>query len=179
MTKLTGVRGLTRRDLLASGVTAGATLVVGAGFVAHPTEAWAAEAKALTPATFATLIQMSRDCYPHDRIADRHYAITVKAHDDKAAGDDAAKAMLEGGVATLDTLAKGAGNPSYLATGWERDRVALLKQIETTEFFQAIRGGLVVGLYNQKEIWGLFGYEGASFEQGGYIERGFDDIAWL
>jgi hypothetical protein len=72
-----------------------------------------------------------------------------------------------------------AGHGSYLGTGWEVDRVALLRQIESSAFFQAVRGGLVVGLYYQKEVWPVFGYEGESFSQGGYIERGFDDIAWL
>jgi hypothetical protein len=42
-----------------------------------------------------------------------------------------------------------------------------------------VRGGLVTGLYNQKEVWPLFGYEGESYSQGGYIDRGFDDIDWL
>ena len=37
----------------------------------------------------------------------------------------------------------------------------------------------MVGLYNQKELWPIFGYEGASADKGGYIERGFDDIDWL
>jgi hypothetical protein len=55
----------------------------------------------------------------------------------------------------------------------------VLKQIESTPFFQAIRGGLVVGLYNQKEVWPIFGYEGESYSKGGYIARGFDDIEWL
>ncbi|MBY8977499.1 Twin-arginine translocation pathway signal [Rhodobacteraceae bacterium NNCM2] len=173
------VRDLTRRELLASGVTAGAALVVGTGFVAHTTEAWATETKGLAPATMATIIQVARDTYPHDKIADQYYAIAVKGHDDKAAEDAEFKAMMEEGVATLDAMAVEAGYPNYLGTGWERDRVAMLKSIEETPFFQTIRGGLVVGLYNQKEIWGHFGYEGASFEHGGYIERGFDDIAWL
>lgn len=173
-----GVRGLTRRELLASGTAAGAVLV-GVGYIAHPTEGWAAETKALAPATMATLIQMARDIYPHDNIADANYAVAVKGHDEKAAEDDAFKAEMEAGVATLDTLATAAGHPSYVGVGWEIDRVGLLRQIESTSFFQTIRGGLVVGLYNQKEIWGKFGYEGASYEEGGYIERGFDDIAWL
>ncbi|TIM17407.1 MAG: gluconate 2-dehydrogenase subunit 3 family protein, partial [Mesorhizobium sp.] len=50
---------------------------------------------------------------------------------------------------------------------------------EATPFFQAIRGGLVVSLYNQKEVWPIFGYEGESYSKGGYIARGFDDIEWL
>ncbi len=34
-------------------------------------------------------------------------------------------------------------------------------------------------LYNQKELWPRFGYEGSSAEHGGYINRGFADIDWL
>jgi len=179
MAERDGVRGLTRRELLSSGVKAGAVLVIGGAFVAHAEEAWAVESKGLAPATMATLIQMARDIYPHDRVADKHYAIAVKGHDEKAAGDDAFKAMIEDGVATLDTLARAGGAASYVATGWEADRVAILRRIEDGDFFQTVRGGLVVGLYNQKEIWPVFGYEGESFSKGGYLERGFDDIAWL
>ena len=83
------------------------------------------------------------------------------------------------GVAALDATAKAAGFDSYVAAGWEEDRVKLLQGIETTPFFQTIRAGLVTGLYNQKEVWPIFGYQGESFSQGGYIERGFNDIDWL
>ncbi|MEM6676876.1 MAG: hypothetical protein AAF675_03265 [Pseudomonadota bacterium] len=175
----TGLRGLTRRALLAQGATAGAALVVGGGFVAHATQSWAMEVRGLAPATMATLIQMARDIYPHDRIPDANYAIAVKGHDEQSQEDPAHAAMIEGGVATLDTLASSAGHGSYLGAGWEADRVALLRQIEGTPFFQTIRGGLVVSLYNQKAVWPIFGYEGSSFEHGGYINRGFDDISWL
>ena len=51
--------------------------------------------------------------------------------------------------------------------------------IEQTAFFQKVRGDLVVSLYNQKELWPKFGYEGSSAEHGGYIKRGFADIDWL
>ena len=37
----------------------------------------------------------------------------------------------------------------------------------------------IVSLYNQKEVWPRFGYEGSSAEHGGYINRGFADIDWL
>ena len=58
-------------------------------------------------------------------------------------------------------------------------RVDILRGMEESAFFQQIRGGLVTGLYNQKAVWPIFGYEGSSFEFGGYIERGFNDINWL
>ncbi len=170
---------LTRRQLLKRSLAVSAGLVVGSGFLAGSSGAWAVEVKALTPATMATLVQMARDIYPHDRFEDALYAAALKGHDENAAKDDALKAMLEDGVAALNKSAEAAGNDSYLATGWEIDRLALLKEIESTEFFQTIRGGLVVGLYNQPAVWDKLGYEGSSFEKGGYINRGFSDITWL
>jgi hypothetical protein len=167
-------RGLTRRQLLSRGMAAGASVVVGAGFVASTDAAWAMETTALQPKTMATLIQMARDIYPHDHVGDAYYARAVKGHDtpDAAPG-------IEAGIAALDAAAQGKGFADYLSVGWERDRVDILRGMEESGFFQQIRGGLVTGLYNQKEVWPLFGYEGESFSQGGYIDRGFDDIDWL
>jgi len=179
MTQTPSPRGMTRRELLKQGTALGTAFVAGAGFLAHSTDAWALELKALAPETMATLIRMARDIYPHDRIADRFYATAMKGHDEKAAADAAHKELIEGGIADLDSRAKAAGHPSYLGAGWEIDRVALLRQIESSGFFQAIRGGLVTGLYNQKEVWPIFGYQGESYSQGGYINRGFNDIDWL
>lgn len=79
----------------------------------------------------------------------------------------------------LDGLAEARHRMGYAAIGWEADRVAILREIETGAFFQKVRGGLVTGLYNQKEVWPAFGYEGESFSKGGYIERGFNDIRWI
>lgn len=167
-------RGLTRRALLARSVAAGASFVVGAGFVAGSDAAWALETQALKPETMATLIQMARDIYPHDHVADEFYAIAVKGHDTPEAAPG-----IEAGIAALDAAARGKGYADYLSVGWERDRVAILRGMEESAFFQQIRGGLVTGLYNQKAVWPLFGYEGESYSKGGYINRGFDDIAWL
>lgn len=178
MTVDTKVRGLTRRQLLASGAAMGA-LVVGPGFVAHPTAAWAVETKALSPEQMATLIQMARDIYPHDQVPDRFYAQAVKGHDEKAAEDAETRRMLTEGLDDLDARARQFGAEAYVDIGWEADRVAILKAVEGTDFFDTIRSGLVVGLYNQTDLWPLFGYEGASYEHGGYIHRGFNDIDWL
>ncbi len=167
-------RGLTRRQLLSRASAASATLVVGAGFIAAADAAWAAETTHLKPETFATLVQMARDIYPHDHVADEYYVIAVKGYDTAEAAEG-----VEAGIAALDAAAQGKGHVGYLATGWERDRVEILRGMEESPFFQQIRGGLVTGLYNQKAVWPLFGYEGESFSQGGYIDRGFDDIAWL
>lgn len=167
-------RGLTRRQLIERSVAVCATLMVGHGFVAGIDGAWAAETKALKPETMATLVQMARDIYPHDHVADRFYAVAVKGYDDAKSA-----AEIEAGIAALDAAARGKGHASYLAIGWERDRADILRSMEQGAFFQKIRGGLITGLYNQQEVWPLFGYEGPSFEQGGYMSRGFNDINWL
>lgn len=174
MSETTRHKGLSRRDLLKRSTAAGASFVIGAGFFAAKDAVWAMETDVLKPETMATLVQMARDIYPHDQVGDEYYAIAVKGYDtaDAAPG-------IEEGIAKLNAAAKAAGHDSYLAIGWERSRVDILRGMEEDGFFQQIRGGLVTGLYNQKAVWPIFGYEGASFEFGGYIDRGFNDINWL
>lgn len=168
--------GLSRRELLRRGTAAGALLVISGTAVLSTSEAWGLESGALKPETMATLIQMARDVYPHDQVPDKFYAIAVKSHGESAAKDPKHKEMIEAGIADLD---KRAGPGGYAALGWEEDRVKILQAVQDTPFFQAVRGGLVVSLYNQKEVWPIFGYEGESYSKGGYIARGFDDIEWL
>jgi hypothetical protein len=122
---------------------------------------------------------MARDIYPHDRLADRYYAVALKGYDDAAADDGELKKLLESGAAALDSAAQAKHGAPYVETGWEADRVAILRSMEAEPFFQKVRGGLVTGIYNNPEVWPLFGYEGESFSKGGYINRGFDDIEWL
>jgi hypothetical protein len=170
--------GISRRDLLKRGgaLSLGAILIVSGTAIIHPQAAWGLEASNLKPETMAALLQLARDIYPHDQIPDRFYAIAVKAYDAKAGTDAEHKKLIEDGIAELDEKA---GQGGYIGLGWEDDRLALLREIEETPFFQTVRGGLVTGLYNQKDIWPYFGYEGESYSKGGYIERGFDDIEWL
>jgi len=170
---------LTRRQLLKRAVGVCGAYTLGGSFLAASDAVWAMELKSLSPETMATLIQMARDVYPHDSFGDELYAAAVKAHDDTAADDAEFKTLIEEGVALLNTNAVAAGHPNYIETGWEADRVALLRDIEDTDFFGAIRGGLVVGLYNQPAVWEKLDYEGPSFDKGGYLYRGFDNINWL
>jgi hypothetical protein len=117
---------------------------------------------------------MARDIYPHDKVGDEYYAIAIKGYDTADQKD-----FVAAGVEKLDAMAQAAGVADYLSVKWEGNRVVLLKQIEDEAFFQTIRGGLVTGLYNQKAVWPIFGYEGESFSHGGYIDHGFNDINWL
>lgn len=169
---------ISRRELLKRGGAAGvaALVVVSGNVILSADRAWGMETTALNSDTMATLIQVARDIYPHDQLADKYYAVAVKEHETKAGEDAAHKTLIEEGIADLD---KRAGEGGYRAVGWEDDRVAILKEIEETPFFQAVRSGLVVSLYNQQEVWPVFGYEGESYSKGGYIDRGFNDIEWI
>ncbi len=168
---------ISRRTLLRAGsmtaVAVSAAAVTGKGLAATPA--------AVSADTFATLTLMARDIYPHDKLSDAHYAKVIEGLDASAKDDPAAKDMLEKGVAQLDGLSERMGHGKYTTNAKEEDRVAVLKEIEKQDgaFFSKIRGALVTGIYNNPEVWPIFGYEGESASQGGYIARGFGDINWL
>lgn len=171
-------RGMSRRGFLqrSAGGFAAAVAITSTGALLNASEAWALDVKGLAPETMKTLILVARDIYPHDKVPDRFYAIAMKPYDEKATADPAMKAQIEAFVAALDAAA---GPGGYVGRGWESERVALLKARSADPTFETIRSGLVVSLYNQQEIWPIFGYEGESFSKGGYINRGFNDITWL
>ncbi len=168
-----------RQFLSGSAASAVALMTITGTAVIHTTEAWGLEAKGLTPEQMRTLIKMARDIFPHDQLADKFYALACKPYGEKAATDPKLKAIIDSGVLRLDDAAKSAHRVAYAQVGWEAERVALLKKVSDGALFKKLRGDLVVSLYNQKEVWPLFGYEGESASKGGYIARGFNDINWL
>lgn len=172
-------RGKVSRRVILRGGAVAVPLAAAAGELLNAGAAWAQASKALAPDTMLTLVVMARDIYPHDRIGDVYYIRAVQPWDDKAATDAAFKAMIEGGVARLNSDATDAFGVNYTKVAWEADRVTLLHGIEHTTFFNKCRGDLVVSFYNQHDLWAKFGYEGSSAEYGGYVHRGFNDIDWL
>jgi hypothetical protein len=168
-----------RRTFLQGAATAVPVVAVAASANLGIEDAWAENGAALTPAQLKTLVKIARDIYPHDFLGDSYYITAVKPWDGKAAKDPAVKTMITDGVSRLDQDAHARHKVPYAEVGWEADRVVLLQGIEHTDFFGKMRSDLVVSLYNQKELWPKFGYEGSSAEHGGYIQRGFNDIDWL
>ena len=170
--------GMNRRQFLqaSSVAVAGTAAAVGTGtLLVDPAGAWAMSLQALNEHAALTLLKMTRDRYPHDRLGDVHYAKVVEDLDQKAAADEALAGLLKDGVAGLDG-AVGGVKWVELSDGY---RLAALKQMEATPFFQTVRGACITGIYNNPAVWRILGYEGSSWEYGGYLERGFDDLAWL
>ncbi len=120
----------------------------------------------------ATLAAMARVLYPHDFLEDATYRRVV---DIVVAGADAAqRALLADGAAALDE----AGDGRFVERG-EKERLAAVEALQDRPFFEIVRAGTARHLYDDRSLWPRFGYEGASFHLGGYIERGYDDIDWI
>lgn len=172
---------LTRRGFIqGSGLAAVGIAVMAPKAMAKPANVALIESfSILGPATAKTLLIMARDIFPHDRLADRYYVDAISPYEQSAAKDKALKALIQDGVRDMDSAAKARFRKPYAEVPLESDRVTLLKAIESTPFFQKIRGDMVTSLYDNKAIWPLLGYEGSSWEKGGYINRGFNDLDWL
>jgi hypothetical protein len=121
-----------------------------------------------------TLLAATRRLYPHDTIDDVYYLNVVKALDAEADETPATKELIADGLAGLD---RAMSVPFVqLSDGYQ---TKVLREQQDTAFVQKVRGKMVVAFYNQKEVWNELGYEGASYPYGGYLYRGFDDLAWL
>ena len=125
----------------------------------------------LGPDIGATLTQVARDIFPHDRLADKYYVAAIRPYEDGAAKDPALKALIREGVKGLDQAAQVRFKMAYADVPAEMDRVTLLMDVSDSRFFQKVRGDLVTSLYDNKDVWPFFGYEGSSWEKGGYLHR--------
>ena len=160
---------LARREFLkGSGILMG-TIATGSVLAAlAPSPVWAVELKTLSKAEGQTLMAMGRTLYPHKKLPDAVYALLAKDLDGKA--DPALRA----GIKALDEAAGG----SFLKANAAK-RLQVVKAIEGTPFFNTVRGQCVTSLYDNDMAYAVFGYPGSSWEKGGYITRGFQDLKWL
>jgi hypothetical protein len=129
---------------------------------------------AIDPAAGATLVRMLRAMFPHERVPDGPYERTRDALLADAAASPRLAGVLAQGTHDLD---QAAGRP--FAELSEDEATALLRRIEASPFFVAVKAKAINTLYNDPELWRLLGYEGPSFEVGGYLNRGFNDLHWL
>lgn len=120
------------------------------------------------------LVALLRAAYPHPRFPDGPYERTADAVLEQVGASLWHRLALVQGLEHLDTRAGG----SFADLDPEA-ALRLLEEIADAEFFRFVRGVAVVTLYDDHEVWELLGYEGASFDKGGYLHRGFDDLDWL
>ena len=166
---------LVRREFLKGtgllfGTLAAGTLVASLA----PSTAWALELKALGTAEGEALMAMGRVLFPHAKLPDAVYALLAKDLDAKAAGDAGAAKLLKEGTAWLNQDAGGS-----FAKAPPARRLQVVKAMEGTPFFNTVRGQCVTSLYDNDMAYAVLGYPGSSWEKGGYITRGFQDLKWL
>lgn len=166
----------TRREFIrSSGQLAGSLALSSTSILAlAPATSWALELGSLNTLQGQTLMRLTRHIFPHDTLDDAVYALVVKDLDAAAQADPMLAALLTDGVAKLDIAGKG----HWLDISPER-QLEIVESIAGNPFFEKVRGTAVVSLYNNELAFAHFGYEGSSFEKGGYLNRGFDDLTWL
>ena len=128
----------------------------------------------LTDDARAILVRVLHVVFPHDKVPEGPYERTADAVIAAANASTWSRLSL---VQGLDSLA-GLTGGGFLELD-EADAAKILRHVEGTEFFGLIRRTAVVSLYDDPEVWSVLGYEGSSFDKGGYIDRGFDDLDWL
>jgi hypothetical protein len=120
----------------------------------------------------ATITAAARTMYPHDALPDDVYARVAEKLAEAAREDSGAARAIEDGVSALN----GSGPFAELSGD---EQLETVKRIEGSDFFELVRSTAVVEVYSDQRTWQLLGYEGPSFDKGGYIKRGFNDLDWL
>jgi hypothetical protein len=130
------------------------------------------ETATLGSRAMATIAAAARIMYPHDALPDDVYARVGERLAEAAREDPEAARAIEDGVYALN-----GGRPFAELSADEQ--LETLKGIEGSAFFELVRSTAVVEVYSDERTWQLAGYEGPSFDKGGYINRGFNDLDWL
>jgi hypothetical protein len=166
---------LDRREFLRSAATVTAAVVAGTGgaTILASNRAWAMELEVLGPHEAEVLLAMMRRLYPHDSIGDIYYAEAVEALDVKAKAQPELVEQIKLGVAALDQ----ATHVPFLQLS-NGTQTEVLQGLTEDPFFGLVRGHTVVALYDNQNLWPQFGYPGSSYQDGGYLYRGFQDAGW-
>lgn len=166
---------VTRRTFIKAAGTTGVSVYItlsGSPWFGMRT-ALAANLTALDGAQAKAMLAMARQLFPHDRLGDEYYWVVVESIDKEMADSPELATNIRDGLARLND---GAGG-DFSAADSDR-QVEAIRNLEGTPFFAAMLPKTQFYLYNNKAVWPKFGYEGSSWEKGGYIERGFNDVTW-
>jgi len=166
-----------RREFLQKGalVVAGAAAVAsGVAVIGYADESVPKKWKSLTAHEGQTLQKMARQIFPHDRLDDTYYLKVVEDLDSEASTTPATAKLLREGVAQLDH-----SMDAKFADLSSDDQIKAIEKVEDTPFFDKVHTTELVSLYDNHGVWKQLGYPGASYQLGGYLHHGFNDLNWL
>ena len=128
----------------------------------------------LTPEAAAILERIIRVAFPHPDFPDAAYERMAARIVTEADSSTWFRVVLTQGLIALGAESE----EPFLELSDER-ALAVLRRVSDLEFFGFIRRTTVLNLYDDPDVWEVLGYEGPSFDKGGYLNRGFDDLDWL
>jgi hypothetical protein len=126
----------------------------------------------LADQAMAIITAAARTMYPHEALPDDVYARVGEKLAEAAREDSGVARTIEDGVSALND---GRSFAELSAV----EQLETLEGIKGSDFFELVRSTAVVEVYSDQRTWKLVGYEGPSFDKGGYINRGFNDLDWL
>lgn len=144
-----------------SGLTAGAIGPAALRFGA----AWAQSGDADTN---KTLVRLARLMLPHAELADDVYAEVL--------GD--ALAATADKSSTITALLDSQQDDAFIDVDEEPQLVAM-RAVESEELFTTILAALKTNMYGHPKVWDVIHYEGPTYQDGGYLNRGAGEIDWL
>ncbi len=112
--------------------------------------------------------------FPHPALESRVYQDVAIVMTGAIQAQPGLNGLINEGRASLDQSVEGKWTELDTAA-----QIAALEDNQSAPFFLALRGLGGFLFYNTPSVWQLLGYQGPSFEKGGYLARGFDDIDWL
>ena len=165
-----------RRDFLkTSALVVAGTAVAASGLIdLAGAGQWTGQLTTLNPHEASTLLAMARIIFPHRAVDESCYLKVVEVLDANSKSDPAVAKVITEGVVAIDS----SGGTKFTDRK-ENEQIAALEAIQTTPFFQKVRGAELESLYSNPGIWKAFGYQGPAYAYGGYIHRGFNDLNWL
>lgn len=120
------------------------------------------------------LLRVCRRVLPLDGVSDAAFWSAVMALDANAAEHVAeGKLLMDGARAMRNHLGEG------WATAPDAAIDAYLESAQGASLLQPVLAVAVPVFVALPEVWAVVGYEGESLSKGGYLRRGFNDLAWL
>lgn len=135
--------------------------------------------QSLLPAEAANLVAVMTSIVPHQdpQLRDTVW-YTALAYDARLASDNKLRTEIRGQLMELDKGAVAAGATSFSEAIPELQTM-LLESIQDMALFQNLVYAVVVDFYNRYSVWEAIGFPGLAQRDGqGYINRGFDVVAW-
>ena len=121
-----------------------------------------------------TLTKVIYAAFPHRTFPTGPYQRAADAVVEQAATNPRMLAQLVQGLAELNAQREVPFAELDVDTA-----AAVLRGADGSPFLTSVVDSAIVTIYSDPEVWDLLGYEGPSFDKGGYVDRGFDDLDWL